>query len=208
MNKPTKIDKMKYKRTIKPRWRKPKWDEKPIEFYGLSDTTSLLIERFPEFKDRKGIRTMLKSIRPEYTIEQFYKGIFEIIKKHTGLDYINKNHSGFFNVMVDIHRHFKKYLDFNEDLRCKYADKLLEIYEEYSFNEAPKNMEIAKEDLEFLYVKKGYSTTHIGNLFQCSHGTILSRMKQLNIPRRPRGYKSSVRHEVTLEDQMNLITPF
>ena len=206
MEKRNKVDKIKYKRSVKPRWRKPKWDEKPIELYGLSTTTSLLIKNFKELKDRKGLRAMLKSVRPEYTIEQFYKGILEIIKKNTGLDHINKNHSGFFNVMVEMHRHFRKYLDFDDDLRAKYADKLLEIYEEYENEHAPDNMEITKEDLEILYLEKGYSTVHIGHLYQCSYATILNRMKQYNIPRRPKGSQSPLQHPVTLDDQKDLIT--
>lgn len=205
MEKSNKVDKIKYNRSVKPRWRKPKWDEQPIELYGLSTTTSLLIKHFKELKDRKGLRAMLKSVRPEYTIEQFYKGIFEIIKNNTGLDYINKNHSGFFKVMVEIHRHFRKYLDFDDDLRAKYADKLLEIYEEYDTGHAPDNMEIKKEDLEKLYLEKGYSTVHIGHLYQCSYATILNRMKQYNIPRRPKGSQSRLQHPVTLTDQKDLI---
>ena len=190
---------------------KPKRKHKPryanIEELNLSRNTTRITKNFPGLQDRKGVRAMLKTVRAPYTQEKFIDEIFNIIKKHTKLNYINKNHSNFWNVMVDIHRHFKKWLDFDDDMRAKYADKLLGTYEEYAFSEAPKNMEIAKEDLEFLYVKRGYSTTHIGNLFQCSHGTILNRMKELNIPRRPQGYKSSIKHEVSLADQLNLITP-
>lgn len=202
----TKVDKIKYKRAVKPRFRKPKWDEQPIELYGLSTTTSLLIKNFKDLKDRKGIRLMLKSVRPEYTIEEFYKGILGIIKKNTGLDHINKNHSGFFKVMVEIHRHFKKYLDFDDDLRAKYADKLLEIYDEYDNGQAPDNMEIKKEDLEKLYIEKGYSTVQIGYMYDCSYATILNRMRQYNIPRRPKGTQSILKHPVTLEDRKDLIT--
>lgn len=195
---------------------KPKRKHKPRyankEQLDLSRNTTRLVKAFPGLGDRKGVRAMLKTVKHPYTQERFIDGIFDIIKKHTKLNYINKKHNGFWNVMVGIHRHFRKWLDFDDDMRAKYADKLLGIYDEYKFDEDMfdednKTLEIAEQDLRYLYIERGYSSTQIGNVFGCSNGTVLNRLRKLKIPRRPTGGVSPIRHEVSLSDQLKLVTP-
>jgi len=121
-------EKNKYMAKVK-RWKPAK--EVQVELYPDSTIVSLMMKRFPEFRHRKQVQLIIKNLK-DITPEQFYKGILEIIKNNTPSNEIDKDHTNFFKVMLEMHRYFKKYCTLEEELRAHYTDKLLGIADEYA----------------------------------------------------------------------------
>lgn len=96
---------------------------------------NLFMKKHNEFKDRRSVKKLVKSLSSETTPNNFYSTIREISNKYTASYDLNKEHPNFFNVIVEVHRLFKKYSNLDDDLRSKYADKVLGIYSEYALPE-------------------------------------------------------------------------
>lgn len=125
------LDRLDYNNKVKER----NFNKHAEEGYSESNIITMLIERCPEFTDRRAGKRLLRSLRDEVTIKEFYNGIFDIVKKHMKSNEMDIHHPNFFNVIVEVHRHFKRCLTLDGDTRAKYADKILGIYGEYSLDE-------------------------------------------------------------------------
>lgn len=121
-------DKQKYMGKVK-KFKQQK--EVQVELYSNSTIVSLMMKRFPDFRHRKQVHLIIKNLK-DITPEEFYKGILDIIKRYTPSNEIDKNHTNFFKVMLEMHRYFKKYCTLEEELRAYYTDKLLGIADEYA----------------------------------------------------------------------------
>jgi hypothetical protein len=107
------------------------YNDNAEEGYSEAHIITMMIKKFPQFTDRRAGRRLLRSLRSNVTIKEFYDGIFEIVNKHMKSNEMDKYHPNFFNVMVEVHRHFKRCFHLDGELRAKYADKVLGIYKDY-----------------------------------------------------------------------------